>query len=510
MGSRETQGPKTPLDRLVEAGLAAYGRGEVDDALVAWEQALAIDPEDPRALGYVDYVRQHYELVSGATAPVAEEELGVPFGIGEDVGDYEVEVTVPRQAPTEDMFSQTVRLTSPPILDALDEGWNLEDDVMSRAHTIEHAGMTLELEADEPPDFEGDRTAEYPTGPRKRQANPSSPGFLPGEHPTDPATDEFATLEATTGLGQRALGFVQPTGRARRASRPELKVNIRTPNDHDRPDSFSDAPPSDPEGTSAMSLENVPLRASSEGDEDELGPALGEEVPVSQSKTLDFGSKSESPTRELPPVSQSKTQDFGSKSEGPTRDLAIRSRSQDERHAAHRFAASIERDLRADTVQEPSRTRTADARAKIVAEVDRNASGSETPDQRTRRRIAGLIVLAQAAAKETQLDRAVLAIDAAFAEDPDSALAHKLIQQNREAIFGVFHDYIGDLDRRPQLRVALHDVLDEPLDSRAAFLLSRVDGTITFEELLDVSGMPRLEAGRYLCQLVMRGLLAAD
>jgi hypothetical protein len=33
---------------------------------------------------------------------------------------------------------------------------------------------------------------------------------------------------------------------------------------------------------------------------------------------------------------------------------------------------------------------------------------------------------------------------------------------------------------------------------------------LTFEELLDVSGMPRLEAGRYLCQLMMRGLLAAD
>ena len=43
---------------------------------------------------------------------------------------------------------------------------------------------------------------------------------------------------------------------------------------------------------------------------------------------------------------------------------------------------------------------------------------------------------------------------------------------------------------------------------RAAFLVSRIDGGITYDELLDVSGMPRMEALRYLCQMVMRGVLA--
>jgi hypothetical protein len=480
LSSKAPQGPKSPVDRLVEVGLAAYGRGEVDDALVAWEQALALDPQDSRALGYVDYARQHYELIQLTSEPVTEEQLGVPFGIGDDDGDYEIEVTV-RQPPSTD--ASTVRLSSPPILDALDEGWSLDDDMLSRAATIDQPNLMLELEAEEPPDFD-DRTSEY-SGPRRRQPGPSSPGFLPAKHTTEPGTDEFATLEATTGMGQRALGFVQPTGRARRASRPELKVNIRTP--EGRPDT-SGEPPIDPEHTAALSLENVPPRASSEGDDDALGPALGEEV--------------------LP---SGNTIDFGPSSEGPTRDLASRTRSAGAREAAERVAAAVSRDLRAATVQDSgARTRTADARAELIMEVDRNAPVGENLDQRTRRRIGALIDLAQQAAKSMLLDRAVLAIDAAFAEGPDSALGHKLIQQNRDAIIGVFHDYIGDFDRRPRLAKALHDVIDEPLDSRAAFLLSRVDGNLTYEELLDVSGMPRLEAGRYLCQLMMRGLLAAD
>jgi len=503
------------VERLIEAGLAAYGRGEVDDALVAWEQALALAPEDPRALGYVDYVRQHYELVTGALGePVAEEDLGVPFGVGDDMGDYEVEITTRRPAssvaPTD---SPTVRLSSPPIMDPVDEGWSIEEDPMSRAHTIEApppSGMTLVIEADEPPedDFE-DRTDEYQRQQLRRSKGPSSPGFIPAPPTAEPpAPDEFPEMEHTTGMKERSTGFVQPkeTTKDRVRSRPELKVTIRTPDDRFDTSGDDDAP-HDPGHTASLSLEALPPRAISEGD-DALGPALGEELPLEPTAHTPAHAPGPAPTK-----SKVKTLDFGSKSEGPTKDLGLRSKSQAEREAAERAHSAEERDRRAATELDGAplaRTRTADARARIVAEVDRNISGAETDDQRTRRRISSLIEVAQLAAREVQLDRAVLAIDAAFAEAPDSALGHKLIQQNREAIFSVFHDYLGDLDRRPHLAKALHDVVDEPLDSRAAFLLSRVDGTLTFEELLDVSGMPRLEAGRYLCQLMMRGLLAAD
>jgi hypothetical protein len=43
------------------------------------------------------------------------------------------------------------------------------------------------------------------------------------------------------------------------------------------------------------------------------------------------------------------------------------------------------------------------------------------------------------------------------------------------------------------------------IDHRAGFLLSLVDGSSTLEAILDVCGMPRLDALRILHELVQRG-----
>ena len=45
------------------------------------------------------------------------------------------------------------------------------------------------------------------------------------------------------------------------------------------------------------------------------------------------------------------------------------------------------------------------------------------------------------------------------------------------------------------------------LDSHAAFLLSRVDGMLTIDDLMTVSGMPMLETHRHLCNLLRQGIL---
>ena len=605
MGARDRKGPpKSPVDRLVEAGLSAYGRGELDDALVAWESALALDPDDARAIAYVDYVRQQYDLVTaGAAAGVTEEDLGVPFGLGPDEGDYEIELL------TEDDMSsseqQTVKLPpGPPVmLDPRDDGWGLADDAGGGARGADAPPMTVELEADEPPDvFEDKSTAEYenPTNPSggRKKPGPSSPGFLPSEHP-EPTTDEFAMLEATTGVGQRALGFVKPTQPAAQAaqaaqaqaaqarkSKPSLKVNIRTPDE--RRDTEADPPkPAPPvaEDLGSINLDDFPsgTRAGEGGglvlelemgDDDDAGavPAAAAPPPPSASlaKTapgLDVPDRPEIRTHldrpKPPPVpAKARQSDFGEKSEGPTRDLALAKKPGAETvmgqgsqrppgsssqpglgrpvaettpvttmplpptaplpvvpEKSERSTANLSKKRETpkppvvhDEREEPTqaRTRTAEGRAQVIAEVDKGSPPGETPDQRSKRRIAQLIALAQTAAREHQLERAVLAIDAAFTQDPDSAFAQKLIAQNRETIMNVLTDYLGDLDRRPRLARSMSTVVGEPIDSRAAFLLSRVDGSLTYEELLDVSGMPRLEAGRYLCQLLLRGLLASE
>ena len=86
-------------------------------------------------------------------------------------------------------------------------------------------------------------------------------------------------------------------------------------------------------------------------------------------------------------------------------------------------------------------------------------------------------------------------------------LGQKLITRNKDTIMQIFQSFIGDLDRMPQLARPLHELSNAPINPRAAFLLSRIDGTLTIDELLDVSGMPRMEAYRHICQLFLRGIL---
>jgi len=149
-----------------------------------------------------------------------------------------------------------------------------------------------------------------------------------------------------------------------------------------------------------------------------------------------------------------------------------------------------------------------DARsAEILEDIDHDVPPSEPREDRTRRRITALLERATAFGQRGDLERSVTAVDLALSEDPNSALAQKLIQRNRDTIMNVFQGFLGDLQRTPALARPLHELGSAPISPRAAFLLSRVDGTLSIDEILDVSGMPRLEAYRYLCQLVLRGIL---
>lgn len=145
--------------------------------------------------------------------------------------------------------------------------------------------------------------------------------------------------------------------------------------------------------------------------------------------------------------------------------------------------------------------------AEILEEIDSNAPAGETRDDRTRRRITALLERATEWGQSSDLERSVTAVDLALSEDPNSALAQKLIHRNRETIMNAFQGFLGDLQRTPTLARPLHELGSAPISPRAAFLLSRVDGTLSLDEILDVSGMPRLEAYRYLCQLLLRGIL---
>ena len=90
-------GDTSDIDRLIDEGLDRYGAGDLDGAMLAWEEALAIDPDNAQANSYVDYVRLNYELLT-AGGPELEETPDGKFAIEEEP-EYLIEV-VPERPST--------------------------------------------------------------------------------------------------------------------------------------------------------------------------------------------------------------------------------------------------------------------------------------------------------------------------------------------------------------------------------------------------------------------------
>src|SRR5688572_22242724 len=103
------------IDRLIEEGLTRYGRGDLDGALLSWEQVLELDPHHEQALGYIDYVRMNYELLVSEVSGQGEPP---PFAIGDDEPDHVIEVAHTEVAAGSAMPRHGVAL----------DGWAIEEE----------------------------------------------------------------------------------------------------------------------------------------------------------------------------------------------------------------------------------------------------------------------------------------------------------------------------------------------------------------------------------------------
>jgi hypothetical protein len=603
--------PAADIDRLIEDGLNRYGSGDLDGALLIWEEALAIDPENAQANSYVDYVRMNYEVLQ------TDSGLGIsnePFGIEEDP-EYIIEITEGHEIPE-------AEAPAPLYMDPLDQGWFIEEEQTREVLAARTRSKNMPLEprtisADLPPQRDSMQVLEMEADePPELELAPLPPP-LGGEVSFDSATreygsdahqkprDEFAeelssfTAESTplgfgnleTEIKKRDLGFVQPT-----QGSAHLEVRLRTPTSPLQ--HTLTTTPVDLELGGAGNADNdihktsrgiAPITRSpalsATSTEDDLIkslPSPRKVTPVRGSQPMD--ERPRIPTRDLPDkkrppaeidraatkqgddedisLPNATTRDLGLQPtvmntinsgnagavpgppalddfsvSAPTQELGLRPGGRpasvypDEDAPTRQSDARQIRDEHTTQKLKPQKktnpnptggasdgTRTdfvlqfdpIDARTSQILEAI-ETPGSEPPNEskedRTRRRITALIDHASAWSGQGELDKAVAAVDLALSEDPNSALAQKLIHRNRDAIMNIFQAFLGDLERQPQLARPLHELAEAPISPRAAFLLSRIDGMLTIDEILDVSGMPRLEAYRHLCQLFLRGIL---
>jgi len=92
-------------------------------------------------------------------------------------------------------------------------------------------------------------------------------------------------------------------------------------------------------------------------------------------------------------------------------------------------------------------------------------------------------------------------------QDPDNGRARACAEDCRVRLLSLYASKIGSMDVPVALALGDAELRWLGLDHRSGFLLSRVDGLSTVEELLDICGMPRLEALKALVDLFERGAI---
>lgn len=98
--------------------------------------------------------------------------------------------------------------------------------------------------------------------------------------------------------------------------------------------------------------------------------------------------------------------------------------------------------------------------------------------------------------------------DLILAEDPASLEAAECGENCRSVLEQMYAARLGPLERVPMVVVPRTQMRWLSMDHRAGFILSLIDGSSSVDLILDVCGMPKLDALRILQELVQQKIVA--
>ncbi len=102
---------------------------------------------------------------------------------------------------------------------------------------------------------------------------------------------------------------------------------------------------------------------------------------------------------------------------------------------------------------------------------------------------------------------ALVVAESILEEDPNNVEASQCVVSCRMVLEQMYTARIGPLDRVPFIAVPPEQLRWLNIDHRAGFVLSHVDGNCSLEQILDVSGMPALDALRILYELLQQRVI---
>ena len=98
-------------------------------------------------------------------------------------------------------------------------------------------------------------------------------------------------------------------------------------------------------------------------------------------------------------------------------------------------------------------------------------------------------------------------VDKVLKKDAQHDGARAYLERNEATLSKMYESKLGDLRRAPRQLMPPDEVIWINLHHKAGFILSQVDGMLTYEDILEISGMPRFDALRILHELVQQGVI---
>jgi hypothetical protein len=505
---------------LLDQGLSHYGLGEVQRALAAWRQVLQMDPDNPRALEYIRFVEENWAPNAQQRAePYRPDEGSDPFAGSS--GEITVEATGETTAEAESPDFSRPRTPGPaeppraPVPESPPQSAP-EQRRDPQSGFIQPVRPQVNIWGDlyaaegksspappQPPPAEPAAATPQPAEPPEPAA-PADPAAPLAADPWGAPADAPAAGPADSGVWERPPELAPEPAASGEAEADERVEQIRSSTLPARPDSETEgapaaepaqpipepaakasppepvrptpepaatAPPPEPKPASGpQPIESTPAGgADAPAAVDGWGASLGESAaPEPDKKRVVID-----PT---PPFSEASSEPGAADRFGPDTGPAA---------AGAGSALDLvggEEEPAADPVVEPEVTTGIDswmAGARDLLELD-DFSG------------------------------AVELLDKVLAERPDHAEAARLREEAEAELVKMYSSKVGDLDAVPRVRMASDEIIWLNLDHRAGFVLSMIDGHICYEDILSVTGLPRLEGLRILAQLVQEKVIAAD
>ena len=98
-------------------------------------------------------------------------------------------------------------------------------------------------------------------------------------------------------------------------------------------------------------------------------------------------------------------------------------------------------------------------------------------------------------------------VEKALRANPDHEGARAYMQRNEATLLRMYESKLGSLHKTPRQLVPPDEVIWMNMHHKAGFILSQVDGTMTYDDLLSISGMSRFDTMRILHDLVQQGII---